>query len=110
MVADELCQHRGARDFEMNEPASVNESLLKQRLGDLEAARKWVPGVLAGLERFIRTAGDYDLFRVNPIQYASTSGLSEADSIELGAVHAYSEFVVHLSAGANASKRSDAAG
>jgi heme oxygenase len=33
-----------------------------------------------------------------------------ADSIELGAVRAYSEFVVHLSSGANASKRSDAAG
>ena len=67
----------------MNEPSLVNESLLKQRLTDLEAARTWAPDVLAGLEQFIRTADDYDLFRVNPIQYAGASGLSEAEGIEL---------------------------
>ena len=67
----------------MNEPCPVNESLLKQRLTDLEAARTWAPDVLAGLERLVRTADDYDLFRVNPIQYANTSGLSEADGIDL---------------------------
>ena len=52
----------------MNEPSPVHESLLSQRLTDLEAARTWVPDVLAGLEHFIRTADDHDLFRVNPIQ------------------------------------------
>jgi len=67
----------------MNEPCPVNESLLKQRLTDLEAARTWAPDVLAGLERLVRTADDYDLFRVNPIQYANASGLSEADGIDL---------------------------
>src|SRR5215469_15556324 len=67
----------------MNEPSLVNESLLRQRLTDLEAARTWAPDVLAGLEHFIRTADDYDLFRVNPIQYAGASGLSEAEGIEL---------------------------
>ena len=50
----------------MNEPSLVNESLLRQRLTDLEAAKTWAPDVLAGLEHFIRTADDYDLFRVNP--------------------------------------------
>ena len=29
------------------------------------------------------TAGDYDLFRVNPIQYGGLAGLSEANAIEL---------------------------
>ena len=67
----------------MNEPSLVNESLLTQRLTDLEVARTWAPDVLAGLEHFIRTADDYDLFRVNPIQYAGASGLSEAEGIEL---------------------------
>ncbi len=67
----------------MNELAPVNESLLKQRLSDLEAARTWAPDALAGLERFIRTTDDYDLFRVNPIQYARVSNLSEADSIDI---------------------------
>src|ERR1700740_1392558 len=67
----------------MNEPSLVNESLLRQRLADLEVARTWAPDVLAGLEHFIRTADDYDLFRVNPIQYAGASRLSEAEGIEL---------------------------
>jgi hypothetical protein len=40
-----------------------------QRLGALGSARSWAPNVLPELERFIRTADDHDLFRVNPIQY-----------------------------------------
>ncbi|WP_201837396.1 adenylate/guanylate cyclase domain-containing protein [Microvirga zambiensis] len=61
----------------------VNESLLRRRLTELEDVGSWAPSALPGLERFIRTADDYDLFRVNPIQYASANGLSEADGIEL---------------------------
>ena len=53
----------------MSVPSPVNESLLSQRLGALGSARSWAPNVLPELERFIRTADDYDLFRVNPIQY-----------------------------------------
>ena len=53
----------------MNDPSPVNESLLRQRLGEL-GSKSWAPNILSGLERFIRTADDYDLFRVNPIQYA----------------------------------------
>ena len=67
----------------MNHPSLVNESLLRQRLTDLEVARTWASDVLAGLEHFIRTADDYDLFRVNAIQYAGATGLSEAEGIEL---------------------------
>jgi class 3 adenylate cyclase len=66
-----------------NEPPPVNESLLKQRLADLDAARSWEPHVLSGLERFIRSASDFDLFRINPIHYASANGLTEADGVEL---------------------------
>ena len=67
----------------MSEPSPVNEGVLKQRFKELESARSWSPHVLAEFERFIRSAGDYDLFRVNPIQYAGANGLSEADGIEL---------------------------
>ena len=67
----------------MNEPPPVNESLLKRRLTDLEEARTWAPDALTGLEGFIRTADDYDLFRVNPIQYAGAVGLSEAEGVDL---------------------------
>ena len=67
----------------MSVPSPVNESLLSQRLGALGSARSWAPNVLPELERFIRTADDYDLFRVNPIQYGGAVDLSEADAIEL---------------------------
>jgi class 3 adenylate cyclase len=67
----------------MSAPSPVNESLLGQRLGALGSARSWAPTVLPDLERFIRTADDYDLFRVNPIQYGAAAGLPAADAIEL---------------------------
>jgi len=67
----------------MNKPSPINESVLKQRFIELEAAGNWAPHVLPELERFIRNADDYDLFRVNPIQYASANDLTEADGIEL---------------------------
>jgi hypothetical protein len=67
----------------MKELSLVNDSLLRQRLTELDSIASWAPHILSGLERFIRTAGDYDLFRVNPIQYATATGLSEAEGIEL---------------------------
>ena len=67
----------------MKEPSLVNENLLRQRLTELGSIASWAPYIFSGLERFIRTAGDYDLFRVNPIQYATANGLSEAQGIEL---------------------------
>src|SRR3954470_14552329 len=67
----------------MSGPFPVNESLLSQRLGALGSASSWAPNVLQELEGFIRTADDYDLFRVNPIQYGGPAALSEADASEL---------------------------
>ncbi|MBR1272928.1 adenylate/guanylate cyclase domain-containing protein [Bradyrhizobium sp. AUGA SZCCT0222] len=67
----------------MKELSPVNDSLLRQRLTELDSIASWEPHILSGLERFIRTAGDYDLFRVNPVQYATATGLSEAEGIEL---------------------------
>ncbi|MBR1224038.1 adenylate/guanylate cyclase domain-containing protein [Bradyrhizobium sp. AUGA SZCCT0176] len=67
----------------MKELSPVNDSLLRQRLTELDSIASWEPHILSGLERFIRTAGDYDLFRVNPVQYAAATGLSEVEGIEL---------------------------
>ena len=67
----------------MKESSLVNEDLLRQRLTELGSIASWAPHILSGLERFIRTAGDYDLFRVNPIQYATANGLGEAEGVEL---------------------------
>src|SRR3954453_14777954 len=67
----------------MSVASPVNENLLSQRLGALGSAKSWGPNVLSELERFIRTADDYDLFRVNPIQYGGLTPLSEAGAVEL---------------------------
>ena len=50
----------------MSVPSPVNESLLSQGLGALGSARSWASNVLPELERFIRTANDYDLFSRQP--------------------------------------------
>ena len=60
-------------------PAQIDESILEQQLSELETAHYWNPRVISKLETFIRTADDYDLFRINPLQYGSTRGLSNAE-------------------------------
>ena len=62
---------------------TINESLLDKLLGELEGARTWSPRVISKLENFIRTAEDYDLFRVNPIQYATEKNMAESEAIDL---------------------------
>jgi len=62
---------------------SLNESLLDERLAQLERARIWSPRVISKLEAFIRTADDYTLFRVDPIQYATEKGMDENEAIDL---------------------------
>ena len=64
-------------------PAQIDDSVLEQRLSDLDKARHWNPQLIPMLEVFIRTADDYDLFRINPIHYGSTRGLSDAEAIDL---------------------------
>ncbi|MFI5170870.1 MAG: DUF5939 domain-containing protein [Chitinophagales bacterium] len=62
---------------------TINESLLDSRLGKLESTRNWSPRVISKLEAFVRTADDYDLFRVDPIQYATEKGMAENEAIDL---------------------------
>src|SRR5712692_3690495 len=64
-------------------PAQIDESVLEQQLSELEKAHNWNPRVISKLETFIRTADDYDLFRINPIQYGSTRGMSNEEAIDL---------------------------
>jgi len=62
---------------------TINEELLDEQLGKLEGARAWSPRVISKLESFIRAAEDYDLFRINPIQYATEKGMAESEAIDL---------------------------
>ncbi len=61
----------------------INEHALEERLSQLEQVRHWSPRVISKLETFIRTADDYDLFRINPLRYASEKGITEAETIDL---------------------------
>jgi len=57
----------------------LNEPLLDEKLAQLEEARSWSSRVISKLETTIRTADDYALFRVNPLQYAKEKGMAEAE-------------------------------
>jgi hypothetical protein len=59
---------------------AINEKLLEDRLGTLEAARSWSPRVVSRLEALIRSGEDDALFRVNPIKFASDKGMAEAET------------------------------
>jgi len=61
----------------------VNDQQLNERLSQLEQARPWSPGVMAKLETFIRSAPDFDLFRVNPVQYAAERTMTEAEALDI---------------------------
>jgi class 3 adenylate cyclase len=62
---------------------AINEKLVEDRLGTLEAARSWSPRVVSRLEALIRSGEDDALFRVNPIKFASDKGMAEAETIDL---------------------------
>jgi class 3 adenylate cyclase len=61
----------------------VNEAVLEERLAALESARSWSPRVVSKLESLIRSGDDYDLFRINPLLYATAQGIDEPESIDL---------------------------
>ena len=61
----------------------INAQLLDAKLTELETARQWKPRVISKLEAMIQTADDYDLFRVNPIQFAEDKAIDEGESIDL---------------------------
>lgn len=63
--------------------APVNEEILDDKLTQLEASCGWSPRVISRLETHIRAADDYDLFRINPIQYASDKKMDEQEAIDL---------------------------
>ena len=61
----------------------INAQLLDAKLTELETARQWKPRVIAKLEAMIQTADDYELFRINPIQFAADKAIDENEAIDL---------------------------
>src|SRR5215813_7811650 len=63
--------------------STINENLLSEKLSQLERLSNWSPHVIFQFETFIRTADDYSLFRVDPVQYAAEKELTENEVIDL---------------------------
>ena len=63
--------------------ALVDERMLDERLGRLEAARPWSPRIVSRLEALIRADDDAALFRINPFTFARQRGLDEGEVIDL---------------------------
>ena len=61
----------------------LNDQQLDERLSLLEQARSWSPRVISKLETFIRSAPDFDLFRVNPVQYGLERSMTEAEALDI---------------------------
>ena len=61
----------------------INEQLLDEKFLALEEVKSWSPRVISKLETMIKTATDYDLFRINPVKYATDKGMSEMEAIDL---------------------------
>ncbi|MEO6207600.1 MAG: DUF5939 domain-containing protein, partial [Candidatus Limnocylindrales bacterium] len=65
------------------ENAEVNEPALETALAAIERARAWSPRVISRLEHHVRTAGDEELFRINPLQWASERRVDEYEAVDL---------------------------
>ncbi len=63
--------------------AEVNEAALETALAAIESARTWSPRVISRLEHHVRTVGDEELFRVNPLQWASERGVDQYEAVDL---------------------------
>jgi class 3 adenylate cyclase len=63
--------------------AEVNEAALETALAAIERVRTWSPRVISRLEHHVRAARDEDLFRVNPLQWASERGVDQYEAVDL---------------------------
>lgn len=61
----------------------LNEELLEDRLGALEAAKAWSPRIISRLEALLRSGSEEALFRINPIKFAADRSIAETEAIDL---------------------------
>ncbi|HWP94372.1 MAG TPA: DUF5939 domain-containing protein [Gammaproteobacteria bacterium] len=61
----------------------INEALLDEKLAILEKARAWSPRTVSKLELHVRTAGDEELYRLNPLLWAATRNISGREAVDL---------------------------
>jgi len=64
-------------------PVEINTPLLDATLTELETARPWSAGLISKLRTFVETAGDYDIFRMNPFPVARAMSIDDNEAIDL---------------------------
>jgi len=62
---------------------TLNESLLDDKLAELEKVRTWSPRVVSKLESFLRVDDEWALFRANPFTFAAERGVAEDEAVDL---------------------------
>jgi class 3 adenylate cyclase len=63
--------------------SKVREKILSEKLAALGKAHPWSPRVMEKLAGLIRTGTDEQLFRINPLRFASENAVVESESIDL---------------------------
>lgn len=61
----------------------INSKVLEEKLAQLEKARNWTPRVISKLEALLLNPDDFQVFRINPLQFAKEKGVEEQESIDL---------------------------
>jgi len=61
----------------------VNEEALDKALAAIEGTRSWSPRLVSKLEHHIRAAPDEQLFRLNPLTWASERGVDQYEAVDL---------------------------
>ena len=63
--------------------AKIDESRLDEKLAELESIRRWSPRVISKLENLIRSDEDFDVFRINPLDFAARNSIAETEALDL---------------------------
>ena len=61
----------------------VDDNTLEDGLGKVESMRNWSPRLISKLENSIRSAGDEELFRINPLTWAAQKNVDEYEAVDL---------------------------
>jgi class 3 adenylate cyclase len=63
--------------------AQLDEGLLERRMTEVERARQWSPRVISKFEGLLRSSGEAELHRANPLAFARERGVGESEAIDL---------------------------
>jgi class 3 adenylate cyclase len=69
--------------IEVRMDPTIDEMAFEEALAAIERARSWSPRVISRLEHHIRTAHEEELFRLDPLDWASERGVDQYEAVDL---------------------------